>query len=239
MLLRETVETTIQDRLREDMRGIEATVNRGLDQIGDDMNRFSPLFISAARLGLQNVYLTRAEALEDFALFLDAEAQKAERGESARVWIVSSSIRGFLVVASKRFDGRIMLERIVQSNCELRILMTDPEYADFRTKQEERAAGEIPANIRMNLAYLKRIGVKREMIKYYPGSPTVFAIATTDRMLLNPYPYQIEAFRCFSLIVERTLEPRMDLFQQYVRYHFEGPWECAVEISFDEWDEVE
>jgi len=100
MLLRKTVETTIQDRLREDMGSIEEMVTSGLDQLGNDMKRFSPLFLSAARLGLQNIYLTRAEALEEFASFLDAEIQKAERGESAAVWIVSSSIRECCKIAA-------------------------------------------------------------------------------------------------------------------------------------------
>ena len=143
------------------------------------------------------------------------------------------------MAATKLFDGRRMLERIVQSNCELRILMTNPEVADLRTKQEERAEGEIPTNIRMNLAYLKRVGVKRESVRYYYGTPTVFAVATTDRMLLNPYPYQIEAFRCFSLTIHKTLNPHEDIFHQYIRHHFQEPWECAMEISLDEWGMLE
>ena len=238
MLLRETVETTIRDRLREDMKGIESTVNRGLNQIDEDMKKLSPLFISSSKLGLENLHLTRAEALENFAWFLDAEAQKAERGEPARVWIVSSSIKGFLEAAAEKFDGRRMMERIVSCNCELRIMMTDPKIANLRAKQEERAEGEIPSEIKMNLAYLKRIGVRRESVKFYSGTPTVFAVATTDRMLLNPYPYQTEAFRCFSLIVYKTLNPNADIYHQYLRYHFEEPWERATEIPLDEWNEL-
>ena len=71
-------------------------------------------------------------------------------------------------------------------------MMTDPEMADYRAQQEGRASGEIPNEIDMNIARLKRIGIERKTIRFYRGTPTVFAIATTDRMLLNPYPYETE-----------------------------------------------
>ena len=132
------------------------------------------------------------------------------------------------------------MERIARCRqyCDLRIMMTDPGVADLRAKQERRDSGEIPQKVQMNLAYLKRIGVGRESVRFYPGTPTVFAIATTDRMLLNPYPYQTEAFRCFSVIVQKTLNPTADIFHQYSRYHFEEPWERATPIAADFWDRL-
>lgn len=249
ILIRQTIESTIRERLQEDMEKIESTVREGMtkiaatvskevDEVEAEMERLSPLLASASKLGLENVALTRAEALKSFAWFLDAECQKAERGEPARVWIVSSSIKGFLEASAEYFDGRRMMERIVRSNCELRIMMTDPDIADLRAKQEQRAKGEIPNEIRMNLAYLKRIGVKRETVRFYPGTPTVFAVATMDRMLLNPYPYQTEAFRCFSLTVYKTLNPQADIYHQYLRYHFEEPWDRALEIPLDVWNQL-
>ncbi|MBU1936372.1 hypothetical protein KKG05_03170 [bacterium] len=250
MLLRETVETTIRDRIKEDMKQLGATVENGManialtvkqgvTQIEHDMHGLSPLFSAAAKLGLENVHLTRGIALTHFAWFLEAEVQKAERGnELSRVWIVSSSIKGFLEATAEYFDGRRMMEHIAHCGCGLRIMMTDPKIADLRAKQERRADGEIAKEVEMNLAYLKRIGVKREAVRYYPGTPTVFAIATSDRMLLNPYPYQTEAFRCFSAIVQKTLNPDADIFHQYLRYHFEEPWERTTEIAAAEWDKL-
>jgi hypothetical protein len=91
----------------------------------------------------------------------------------------------------------------------------------------------------MNLAYLKKIGVRQESVRFYSGVPTVFAIATTDRMLLNPYPYEMEAFRCFSVIVHRTLDPNTDIYHQYLRYHFEGPWQRTTEISLHQWNALD
>lgn len=250
LLLREAVETTIRDRLQQDITRVHSTVESGLNdiavtmkeginQIERDMQGLSPLFAAASNLGLENVHLTRGIALTHFAWFLDAEIHKAERGEPARVWIVSSSIKGFLETATEHFDGRKMMARIVRCGCDLRIMMTDPRMADSRAKQERRADGEIPKEIEMSLAFLKRIGVKRESVRYYPGTPTVFAIATCDRMLLNPYPYQTEAFRCFSIIVHKTLNPDADIYHQYLQYHFEEPWhQRAMEISPIEWEKL-
>jgi hypothetical protein len=246
LLLRETVEKTIQDRLQQDMKRLDSTVESGLtniamtveqgvSQIERDMQGLSPLFSAASKLGLENVHLTRGIALSTFAWFLDAEVSKAEKG---RVWIVSSSLKGFLEIATEHFDGRRMMERIVRSGCDFRIMMTDPRIANLRAKQERRADGEIPKEVEMNVAYLKRIGVKRESVKYYSGTPTVFAIATTDRILLNPYPYRTEAFRCFSIIVHKTLNPDGDIYHQYINYHFEEPWQITIEISTAHWEKL-
>lgn len=250
LLLREAVETTIRDRLQKDMRELDRTVEDGIGIITEKiesgvqktdlhMKKLSPLFGAASRLGLENVHLTRAQALASFAGFLDAEVKKGvECVPTARVWIVSSSIKGFLNATGEHFDGRRMLEKIARCGCDLRIIMTDPKVADFRAKQEKRAAGEIPQEVRMNIAYLKRIGVKRESIRYYSGTPTVFAVATSDRMLLNPYPYQTEAFRCFCVIVHKTLDPEDDIYHQYLQYHFDEPWQSTTEIPVDEWRDL-
>jgi hypothetical protein len=238
LLLTKTVDESIRNRLQQDMKSIEETVERGLVEIDEDMKKLAPLFISSSKLGLENLYLTRTEALEHFAWFLDAEAVKAKRGEPARVWFVSSSIKGFVEAAVVNFNGRTMMERIAQSGCEIRILMTDPKVADLRAKQEGRADSDIPNEIRMNLANLKRIGVKRESVRFYSGTPTVFAIATGDRMLLNPYPYQTEAFRCFSLVVYKTLNPDADIYNQYLRFHFIEPWEQASEVTPQVWNSL-
>jgi hypothetical protein len=248
-LIRSSIETTIKITLAEDIARIDETVEKGLssitrsvregsDRIRNDMQRLSPLVASASKLGLENVHLTRTAALASFAWFLDAEAARAERKEGGRVWIVASSIKGFIEVAVENYDGRRMMERLASSSCDIRIIMTDPEIADFRAEQEGREKGEIPKEIEMHLSYLKRIGVKRESIRFYRGTPTVFAVTTEDRMLLNPYPYQSEAFRCFSIIVHKTLDQHADIYHQYLRFHFEEPWQRATEIPLDKWNRL-
>lgn len=174
-------------------------------------------------LGLESIHPTRGAALETFVQYLEAEIERGQKGEPARIWIVSSSLRGFIVQSGAHFNGRAMLGRIAKSSCDFRVLMTHPQMADHRAKQEDRDAGDIPDEIAKCTAMLKNTGIKEEQIKFYPGTPTVFAIAAGERMLLNPYPYETEAQGCFSLIVQKTRNPK-DIYHQYLEYHFERPW---------------
>ncbi len=141
------------------------------------------------------------------------------------------------MAAMERFDGQGIIDHIANSPCDFRMLMTDPEMADFRAGQEGRAKGDIQVEIRAGIARLKYAGIKRESIKYYLGTPTVFAIATMDRMLLNPYPYERESQRCFSLIARKTNNPE-DIYHQYIESHFEKPWKHAKEIPSSDWGEL-
>jgi hypothetical protein len=91
-----------------------------------------------------------------------------------------------------------MMQRIARCGCDLRIMMTDPKIADVRAKQQRRADGEIPREVQMNLAYPQTDRRQTRAGAVLIRAPTVFAIARGDRMLLTPYPYQTEAFRCFQ-----------------------------------------
>lgn len=215
------------------MKGFELDMDRSMDAM-------SPLYQTVKDYGLENIYLTRLEALVDFGHYLDAELERA--GEGGRVWIVSSFIKGLLTAANAQFDGRAMMERIAHCGCDLRVLMTHPDVADARAKQERRAEGEIRKEVEMNLALLKRLGLQRSSVRFYRGTPTVFAIATQDKMLINPYPYEAEAYRCFSMIVARTASRTADIYQQYLMHHFEAPWsrkKMTEEVSQEWWDSLE
>lgn len=187
-----------------------------------------------AQKGLGSVFLSRGTALDSFTDSFKAELEKASNGEPARIWIVSSTLRGFMVSTSDHFDGHKILERVAGSTCDFRILMTDPEMADFRAQQEGRPRGDIQTEIKAGIARLKSSGIRPESVKYYPGTPTVFAIATSDRMLLNPYPYESESQRCFSLVVHKTQNPE-DIYRQYIEYHFKRPWRRAKEVPPEDW----
>jgi len=251
ILIMDTIHETMRDRLEkhvdkiteevtqevnQGLGAIHQEVKQGAETIRNEMARLSPLYVSCSKLGVEGVYLTRADALIAFAWFLDAEINKAHQKKPAKIWFVSSSIKGFLTTAVGTFRGREMIKGIAESGCDLRIMMTDPQVADRRASQERRAEGEIPKEILMNLALLKRVGVTRDKVRFYPGSPTVFSIATSDRMLLNPYPFETEAFTCFSIIVYKTIDPRSDIYNQYLESHFELPWIRAKEIPLEMWE---
>ena len=236
--LKAELKKAVGDRLDEHMRNIGRKVTDGLNTLDDNMKKLSPVFVYCAERGVESVHLNRGGALERFAWFLDSELKKALQGDPARIWIVCSSMKGFINAVGEHFNGRRVLERIADCRCDFRIIMTDPMTADARAAQEGRAPGEIPDEIKMTLARLKRTGIYRESIKFYQGTPTVFSIATMDRMLLNPYPYESEAFACFSMIVYKTLDPDADIFHQYLQFHFEKPWNHARAISPNEWDRL-
>jgi hypothetical protein len=175
-------------------------------------------------IGIESLFQTRIDSLVYFGKHLDAEIQRSQIGSSARVWIVCTSLKGFLEVSVGTFDGRVKMREIVQSGCDLRIMMANPEGADIRARQENRTVGEIFNEVRDTVKELRDIGVKRDAIRLYRGAPTVFTIATTDYMLLNPYPFQRKAFRCFSIVVRRTDDPTYSIFHQYLGSHVEAIW---------------
>jgi hypothetical protein len=75
--------------------------------------------------GLESVFLSRGAALDAFMPAFKLELEKADAGEPARIWMVSSSMRGFMVTASDHFDGHKIIESVARSSCDFRALMTD------------------------------------------------------------------------------------------------------------------
>lgn len=244
---REALHTATQDILE--------STREQLGQVTSQFNNFVPLFSSCRALGLENVYLTRSDALRDFSEYIKSELAKAELAKDAdgaddtdhgRLWFVSSSMKGFIEAAAAEFDGRMLLEqaaKLADSNrLDLKILMTHPEHGNDRAAQEGRGEGDIPNEIYANLAILKVMGFRREAVRFVRRTPTVFAIATTEVMLLNPYPYGTEAFRSFCMTVRKT--PSIDanrarsrnIYEQYEHFHFEAPWAHGQEIDPQGWD---
>lgn len=230
-------------------------VHDQLLKLRESFKEVAPLYAASSRLGIESAYLTRTEALKSFARYLAAELKRAsdlqegglpkgEPKEPARIWLVSSSMKWFLSTTMDNFDGRRLITSAANfaggdHPClDLRILMTHPERGDERAIQERRRKGAIPAEIEENRMSLKDLGVSPTMVRLYGGTPTVFAIATSEVMLLNPYPYGTEAYRCYCLVVRRTPEEEAspsaspsDIYRQYQEHHFEIPWRHAIELD--------
>ena len=164
------------------------------------------------------------------------------------LWFVSSSMKGFIETSEKGFDGKLLLKRaaylVGEGQLTLRVLMTDPNHGNDRAAQEGRNKGDIPNEIRANLAILKVLEVRREDVRFVRRTPTVFAIATDELMLLNPYPYRAEAFRCFTITVRKTPSAEAnpttyrDIYDQYWQHHLIEPWNHADEITATYWDDL-
>ncbi len=177
-------------------------------------------------MGLRGIYHSRGEALESFRLALEREHDS--------ITVVSSSFTGVLRVASAKISE--LLNRKSKEVRSFRILMTEPEtMGSLREKQEGRAKGSIAEEINENVARLiENWELNTENIRFYKGAPTVFLLFTSERMLLNPYSYQTEAFKTFTLEVAKTAYLD-DIYSQYYDNHFYRSWIGSNSISYDEY----
>jgi hypothetical protein len=185
--------------------------------------------VGAESLELERVLRSRTEALTHFGTALRREIEKSRRGRGL-VYLTCTSMRGFLATDAKDFHGPRLLEDLIQSGCEVHIMLTHPETADRRCDQEKRPPGAIAGEVRNTITQLRTLGVPIENIKYYRGSPTVFGIAISEAMLLNPYPYENESHRCWTVVARKTDDPE-DIYHQYFDAHFERPWTHAVPVE--------
>lgn len=101
--------------------------------------------------------------------------------------------------------------------------MTHPDVTKLREAQESRQSGTIESEIQESIKVIRDWGIPRESIRLYNGAPTVFLMATPDRMLLNPYSYQTEAFKTFTLEVARVSHE--DIYTQFLVNHFQRSWD--------------
>ncbi|MEW5924149.1 MAG: helix-turn-helix transcriptional regulator [Candidatus Zixiibacteriota bacterium] len=174
-------------------------------------------------MGLRGVYHSRREALDSFRLALERELES--------ITIVSSSLSGVLRVASAKVSE--LLRRKAGEVRNFRILMTEPTaMGRLREAQEGRAEGSIASEISENVARLvKDWNLKEENIRFYKGAPTIFLLFTSERLLLNPYTYQTEAYKTLTLEVANT-NHLDDIYSQYVENHFQRPWNSSNCISY-------
>ena len=162
-------------------------------------------------------FSNRQEALQEFAQALENERRE--------IMVIGSSLKG-LFRADDYKDTFDILRKKMDANVPVYFLLTHPGYADIRAEQEGRPLGAIGREIIDSLRLLVENGVPPASIGLYRGSPTTFAIKTTTKMLLNPYPYRVEAFRSPCLIVDR----REAFYSRFGANHF-SVWD-TMNIEF-------
>lgn len=189
-------------------------------------------------LGLEMVYPDRETALKDFAPLMREQA--SIKGREGKLIIVGSSVKGMVEVV--RDLDEIIRAATDNEDCNLRILLTHPKYSRFRENQEERPPGAIEDEIFNNIRFLENIwGNCKKYSEYctnldyvtklYKGTPTCFMIIAGDRMLINPYPYEREAYKSFCLHVRKVDTGKKEegiqrsIYEQYYQTHFLSPWE--------------
>ncbi len=185
--------------------------------------------------GINDVFSTRG------AKTLNSIISAVEK-EKNEIVIVGSSLKGIIGLGFEATGDKLRLRNAIFSalkrNVELKILMTNPEYAHFRATQEGRRAGDIESEILKNVIYLSSLKFENQKtqelvsIKLFNGTPTIFLFATSKTMLINPYPYFTTAFNSYTF--EFTADS--EVYQSYYESHYNMAWSSkdnAIDIDND------
>jgi hypothetical protein len=205
-----------------------------VDEVFKKSEQVNSIIAENKRLGIVGIYLQRVEALNDFKIYMNEEIARAKQGQQAKLWFVCTDLQGFLEVSITGGDPRdILRDAARQENLDLRIMMADPEMTITRSGSGDDSIAYAPAEDMQ-----RKYGVDPSAIRFYAWRPTVFAIATSQYMLLNPYPHQEEAHRCMALIVVKTTEPEQDekykdIYNQYLEKHFLPSWKADMTREID------
>lgn len=202
----------------------------------------NPVIRKYRKLGIIDVDRSRTDALGHFEKYMAEEIRRAKDGRHGQLWFVCTDLKGFLDVNIERrnFDLRnIIDDAAAQPTMDLRIMMADPEYTFTRSETGPDSEAERERLYEPARDLRSKHGVKAASIRFYAWRPTVFAIATSQHMLLNPYPHgEKEAHRCMSLIVSKTgsdADGRSpDIYSQYLKKHFEATWSADSTRQIDE-----
>ena len=190
-------------------------------------NSSSYLSLSSV-LGVNMLHEDRRHALEKFLPYLITYVAN-KSNPNRELIVVGSSLKGLIEkypdIARLFFQ---VLSKGLEAECDIKVLLTHPGFAWNREIQESRQQYDIAKEIQHAINLLESKGLQSNQIKVYKGSPTVFMIASSERMLLNFYPYQTEAFNCFALEVQDTGSGTC-IYRSFYDNHFSKPWIGEIE----------
>lgn len=162
-----------------------------------------PLLKHLRKAGIDQVYRSREQALKE--ILQDIQEEKSE------IMIVGSSLKGLLQMEPEYgLVAEVLKGKIEENETPVRFLLTHPAVADLRAGQEQRSPTEIGDEIIQSIKILKSWGVPPENVRLYKATPTCFAIKTSRKMLLNPYPYAAVAYDSPCFIVSASAESGED-----------------------------
>ncbi len=235
-----TLRDVVAAELETASRALSADIKESGAAIGRNLRQSSSVARDCQRLGVIQVHVTRADALNNFSTHIHDEIERAEHGQPALLWFVCTSLRGFLDLETNKFNPQALIRAAATNqNLDLRILMADPEY--LATKSPD--AHDSQDLLRRSYAAITRLqrdyGVPASRIRLYAFRPTVFAITTSRHMLLNPYPHEEQGSRCMSIVVARTAldnagSSARDIYSQYLESHFLRTWTAPTTRGVDD-----
>jgi len=168
------------------------------------ISKITGLFAVSQMVGIETAYENREIAL----LERDASGESAKSflkhlKSEPKLIVVGSSLLGLRMYITKL--AQYLSERNDHPDYETKFLLTHPCFTSLREDQEKRGSGQIQKEVQDTLRFLEKEGglALQDSVRFYMGTPTCFMILTSNAMLLNPYPYQTEAYKAFCLEVRR------------------------------------
>jgi len=168
------------------------------------ISKITGLFAASQMVGIDTAYENREVAL----------LQRNSSGDDARSFLRHMKVEPKLIVVGSSLLGlRMYIPKLAQylqwrkdkEGYETKLLLTHPCFSALREDQEKRSHGQISKEIQDTLRFLEKdcaLDITK-CVRFYKGTPTCFMIITSNAMLLNPYPYQTEAYKAFCLEVRR------------------------------------
>ena len=198
---------------------IDETLNPTINKLEDSIE----VLDNVHSFGLEKIYEKRKNVSDAFIDYI--------REEEKGVQIVGSSLLGLIgTKAAPNDEIRKVFENKVKNNKKFfKFLLTHSTLAYLREKQEGRAEGHIKKEIIETLEYLMDdLKVDEDCIKLYYGTPTIFCIITSKKMLINPYPNQRPAYETFCLEVNASSKIYDDIYD----IHYRRAWMSTSAMVF-------
>jgi hypothetical protein len=238
--LSDTLRTIVSTGLAESTQVLSDNIRESGATIQRSLRQTNSITRDCHRLGLLHVHLTRADALNTFSTYIQEEITRAEQGQPALLWFVCASLRGFLDLETNKFNPQALIRAAAaHPSLELRILMADPEYTATRSPDGHDSADLLRRSYDTITRLQRDYSVPSTSIRLYAFRPSVFAIATSRHMLLNPYPHEEQGSRCMSIIATKTAQHdgdghSRDIYHQYLQNHFTRTWSADTTRKVDD-----
>jgi len=196
-----------------------------LDPELQNLRQASTLVRECERFGVRMLHKTRRDALTRIAEILEEEENE--------IVIVGSSLKGLIgfgshdnVSDTERRIRDVLWHRGRAGRCRLRFLLTHPDLAHLRAEPEGRTEGNIEQEILGSLLFLTcQCKLGHEQVRLFYGAPTIFMVATSQRMIANPYPYKRTSMESFCVEFEKGGGENPDaLYNFLMEHHFRHVW---------------
>ncbi len=194
----------------------------GIEHKAEAMVAASKLLQQTSDLGLVNIYATRVDAFE--AAFFEV-MQREVKGLDV-VGSTLFGLKGHHHVTHERVL-ELLREKSKRENFKLRLLLTHWDYISHRQDQEKTEKNitryVISKELSEAVEVLKSHGLT-DCVRFYRAAPTCFTVICRGQglMLVNPYPYQKEAYHSWTAIFSQT--GQRAVYDVFSEAHFDQPW---------------